>query len=903
MKAPLELRCEYAVNPLGVDVAQPRLTWLLESDRRGQMQSAYQVLVASSEEKLNAGVGDKWDSGKVTSNRSVNGAYEGCPLASGEKCWWQVRVWDADGKPSTYSEPATFEMGLLNSSNWEGRWIGADKGIPSPLLRREFELVRQIKQARLYISGLGWYDLYLNGRRVGDHVLDPATTDYHKRILYATYNVTDLLAKGPNAVGVVLGNGWYCEPGMDEWEYGNWQYGDSPRLRMQMNVEFVDGSATSIATDGTWRASSGPIIRNDIYGGETYDARLEKPGWDAPGYDDAGWAPAAMKGSPGGRMVSQLMPPIKVNRTIEPVKLTNPQPGVCLYDMGQLFGGWVRLRVKGPAGTKVTIKYSARVFEDRGLIDKRRYPEPKETDYYILKGDPEGEVYEPAFTFHPVRYVQIEGYPGRPTLKDLEGRVVHSAVDMSGDFECSNPLLNQIHRNVVWTLTNELFGIPVDCLHREHWAWVDPATVAGTLYPRKYMPLFWTKWLDDIKDAQRDDGAVPDVTPSYAGDRSDPAWGANYTILVWYLHQYYDDDRILAEHYDGMKRWLAYVASIADGHIVLKGHYGDHMLPGSSAGKEEFISSETPPPLVWTGYYYRDALIVSQVADLLGKTDEGRHYARLAQDIKNAFNNKWLNKDTSQYATGSQTANVFPLALGIVPKADQDGLVRSIIEDIVVERRGHLHTGNTGTTCMIDTLTKQGYGETMYEVAAKTTYPGWGYMVRQGATTIWEAWGGHDNLASAAESMIMWATIDEFFYNDLAGIKGPDYYGPGYMTPGFRQIHIEPHVLGDLTHARATIKTVRGTVSSSWKRTEDSLTLDVAVPAGCRAKVSVPKIGLTDATVTEGGKTILKDGGYASGVEGITDGDETTEFVTFDVGSGSYCFELSGMPANVTKVP
>jgi len=891
---PLELKCEYASSPLGVDVAQPRLSWVLQSSQRGQMQSAYQILVASSEEKLQANVGDKWDSGKVGSDRSVNIAYQGKALASRERCWWKVRVWDKDGKASEYSKPAMFEMGLLKQNDWRGEWIGAGgkegkatgaATSSAPLLRKEFAVVKKVERATAFVSGLGWYELYVNGRKVGDHVLDPATSDYHKRTLYVAYDVTDRLHQGANAVGVMLGNGWYCDPARKK-------YGDSPRLLLQMHVEFTDGTSMNVKTDQTWKTVSGPITRNDLYGGETYDARLEKPGWTSAGYDDAGWVAAEIKDSPGGKLQSQLMPPIKVNQTIKPVKFTNPKPGVYVYDMGQLFGGWARLRVKGPKGTKVTIKYSARIFKDSGLVDKRRHPAPQETDHYILKGDPQGEVYEPRFTYHPVRFVQIEGYPGKLTREDLDGRVVYSAVDMSGDFECSDPLLNRIHQNVVWTLTNELFGIPLDCLHREHWAWTDPATVAGTLYPRKHMPLFWTKWLDDIADAQLPSGAVPDVTPSYPGSRSDPAWGGNYPILVWYLHQYYADNRILEQHYAGMKKWIDYLSSIADNHLITKGHYGDHMLPGESPGKEEFISSETPRPLVWTGYYCRGAAIVSQAARLLGKKDDAERYARLAEQIKIAMNNKWLDKETNQYATGSQTANLFPLTLGIVPEANQEGVLTNVIRDIVQRRGGHLRTGNTGTTCMIDTLTARGHGKVMYQVATKPTYPGWGYMVKQGATTIWEVWG----LANGAESMIMWATIDEFFYRDLAGIPGPDYHGPGYTAPGFRQMHIRPHVLGGLKHARASIRTVRGMVSSGWKKSGNSLVLEVTLPPGPPAKVSVPTMGLENVVISERSKTVWKDGSYVAGVAGITGAVQSADYITLNVGSGSYRFKLTGTP-------
>ncbi|MHC4178857.1 MAG: family 78 glycoside hydrolase catalytic domain, partial [Planctomycetota bacterium] len=931
---PSELTCEYAVNPLGVDAARPRFGWVLQSPQRDQMQSAYQVLVAGNEEKLLAGVGDKWDSGKVDSDRSVNVAYRGKALASGEKCYWKVRVWDKHGRPRAptrgvgrWSKPGSFEMGLLKQSDWKGRWIGigpgsltyvagrlgkavqldgegetikiphsaklkpaaqitisawikptectdawreiyrkedanarhllaigktdglwglwcglgvggkyVERGAPlakklltagqwhlvaatydgtsirffadgrqvgsapvsgpldtagsspayigsssasteffpggiddvriydralspeqirelakggdpsrwgvcadaipahpsgpdhlvgwwkldgnltnsaggkdavavavgaspsaSPLLRNEFTVTKDVRRARVYISGIGFSELYLNGRKVSDRVLDPAATDYDKRVLYVTHDVTGRLRKGRNALGVMLGNGWYCEP-------GRLRYGDSPRVLLQMQIEHVDGSTASVTSDPTWKTIDGPVRRNDFWNGEVYDARLERPGWAKPGYDDSTWAAAAVKQPPGGFMQSQLMPAIKVNQTLRPVKLTNPKPGVYVYDLGQLFGGWARLRMRGPAGTSVAIRYSAHVSPESGLIDQGRYRGGGATDHYTLRGDGL-EIYEPRFTYHPVRYVQIEGYPGEMTIDDLQGRVTYSDVDLSSRFECSNPVVNRIHQNVRWTLTNGLFGMPLDCLYREHWAWTDPATITGSLYPRKHMPLFWTKWLEDIAHAQRPDGNVPTICPSYpSSPHFDPAWGGNYPALVWYLYQYLDDERMLRRHYTGMRRCVDYHTSIAEDHIITRGRYGDHLLPGRSPGEEQFISQETPPPLVWTGYYYRGALVVSRAARLLGKTEDAKHYAELAERIKRAFNRKWLNRETCQYATGSQTANRLPRALRIAPRDQRSGVLENVVDSIAREYDGHLHTGNTGTTCMIDTL-------------------------------------------------------------------------------------------------------------------------------------------------------------------------------------------------------
>ena len=889
------LTCEYAVDPLGVDTSQPRFSWILESAERGVAQSAYRILVASSQEKLAATEGDKWDSGKVESAESVNISYEGADLSSGERCYWMVKVWpaagdedkDNGGAESDWSEPATFEMGLLDESDWSGMWIGTARGVPAPLLRKTFELPSPVRRARLYVSGIGWSETYLNGAKVSDRVLDPAASEYGKSVCYVVHDVTWRLREGANAIGLWLGNGWYSEP-----EFPN-RYGDCPRVLVQLNVELENGETTSIASDESWETSGSCIIQNDFWHGEIYDARLESPGWNDVGFDESAWNAAEVKDAPGGVLRSQLMAPIRVVSVRKPVRMTEPKPNVYVYHFDQLFGGWVRLRIRGHAGTKVTIKYSARLNEETGLVDKHRHEPPKATDYYILRGDPDGEAYEPRFTYHPVNYIQIDGTPAELTIDDLDGCIVHTDEDLSGDFVCANDLVNKIHRNVGWTLTNGLFGMPLDCLHREHWAWTDPATITGSLYPRKHMPLFWTKWLQDIADSQGEDGAVPQIAPAYHGPGFDAAWGGNYPPLVWYLYRYFGDEGMLRQHYEGMKRCTDHMVSVAEDFIITRGLYGDHMLPGAEPGKEEFVSSVTPPPLVWTGYFYRAAHVVSQAAEVLGKGDDARRYGDLAVQIAEAFNAKWLDSSAHEYANGSQTANAFALALSIVPDSDREGVVESLIQSITEQHDNHHHTGNTGTTCLIDMLTALGHGEVMWKIATNTTYPGWGYMVEQGATTIWESWSLKFDWGEA-ESMIMWATIDEFFYNDLAGIKGPDYYGVEPTTPGFREIRIAPFVPDDLANAKASIQTVRGIVSSAWQRTDKGIRLEVQIPVNSTAKISVPKLGQQEVTVTERGEAVWRTGAFAKGVAGVTGAIDTGESVTFQVGSGSYAFELTG---------
>ena len=902
MILPSELWCEYAVDPIGIDVLEPRFSWVLSASRRGQVQSAYRILVASSEEVLAGDVADKWDSGVIASDASVNVPYAGVALASGERCCWKVRVWDGQGAASTYSATATFEMGLLHPGDWSGIWIGAESDLAAPLLRREFTLEQPVAKARLYLCGLGLYELSINGSRVGDRVLDPALTDYRERVPYVSYDVTHHLRPGRNVVGVMLGNGWYR--GLKQQRH---RFADDLQLLLQLNVTYADGTATNVVSDTTWQAAGGPITHNSLQQGEVYDARLEVPGWDAPGYDAAGWNHAQAMQPPPGALFSQLMPAMKVVETRPPVRLTTPRAATHVYDFGQLFGGWIGIRLKGPAGTHVTIKHSSRLRPD-GTIDDAAYPGPHEADTYIMRGDPGGETYAPRFTFHPVHYVQITGLPRPPDLADVAGKVVHTAVDLSGEFACSNELLNRIHRNVTWTMRNALKGFPMDCLHREPLGYNEPASVSSMLYTRQHMPLFWSKWLDDIKAAQRADGSLSDWAPELPGSNRehDAAQAGNYPPLVWYLYQYYEDERILAGHYPVMRAWVDYLGTIAEDGLITTGWLGDHMLPGPAPGWEEYVAEETPPPLIWTGYYYRGAVVVARAAEVLGKREAAARYAALAEAIKGAFNAAFFDVGTGNYATGSQTANALALALGVVPEERRGYVLRSLRQAIMETHDGHIHTGHAGTTSVIEVLTRHGGAggaETLFALATATTYPGWGYMVSQGATTIWECWGrdwapGHKPRATShrADSMMMWGCIDKFFFCGLAGLDEPGFHGSDTMAPGFREFRIAPHVAGDVTWASARIKTVRGVVASSWKLADHALAIAARIPVNSRATVVIPKLGWDSVTVSEQGRPVFRHGSVTGTVAGVLGGFETSTHVALRVGSGAYSFTvISGL--------
>ena len=888
VKVPTNLLCEYTSNPLGIDVTSSRLSWVLNHSERGQLQSAYQVLIAQRQANLDTEDGDKWDSGKVASEKSINVPYEGGPLESGKTYYWKVRVWDKDGKVSPWSKVATFEMGLLNPDDWRGGWIegkgygestcsdpvhGITKIPYGYLLRKEFSINKGMARARVYVSGLGYYELRINGDKVGDSVLDPGWTDYKKRVLYSTYDVTKHLRKGKNAIGIMLGNGRYIKA------YG---YG-SPKVILQLNVEFTDGTCQDIITDETWKTGQSPILSNDIYNGETYDARLERRGWGVAGYDDSDWDEVRIGDEPGGKLVSQAnLPPIKATKIIQPLKIANPQPDVYIYDFGQNFTGWVRLRVSGPRGTMVNLKY-AELLHENGMINPVPNRGAKATDTYILKGEGQ-EVYEPRFTYHGFRYVEATGFPGTPTLETIEGRVVHSAVEPVGGFISSNSLINSIHKNVLWGQLSNLMSVPTDCPQRdERMGWMGDAQLSAEEAIYNFdMAGFYTKWVEDISDSQAEDGSVPDVVPPYWSKYpADPAWGTAWVVIPWYLYQYYGDKRVLEQNYSGMKKWVDFLTGQTRDHILSYGEIGDWCPPG------HIKPVDTPGEVTSTWYYYHDTLILSKIAGILEKSADAKKYSQLSSKIKEAFNKKFFKDD--RYATDNQTCNILPLFLGMVPEDKKQAVLKNLIDDIVVLHNNHLNTGIVGTRYILNVLTKYGQANLAYKLVTQTTYPGWGYMIREGATTLWERWeylaGGGMN----SHNHIMFGSVDAWLYKVLAGIN----IDPA--SPGFGKIIIKPFIVGDLKYVNASVKTIRGMVSSSWTRQDKSLVLDVTFPVNSQAKVHIPKMGLKKVIVKERGKTVWENGSYLQGIAGITGGSEDEDYVTFNVGSGLYSFEVSGL--------
>ncbi|MGA3018164.1 MAG: family 78 glycoside hydrolase catalytic domain [Bryobacteraceae bacterium] len=852
---PTALRCEYMVNPVGIDVASPRLYWVPAHTERGARQTAYQVLVGTTPGAAQAG---QWDSGKVASAGAVHIAYGGKALESGRTYYWKVRYWDQADQPSAYSPVATFETALLSSADWQAQWVTGGN-----VLRREFTLAAAPVRARAYVAGIGYYELRLNGGKVGDHVLDPGYTPFDKRVLYVTYDITSQLRAGANAVGLMLGEGWYR----------------ARAARLQLEIDLPGGRRVRISTDASWKTAQGPILADSIYNGETYDATRELTGWDSPGYDDRQWKPVSPDETPHGVLSAQMMPPIRVVANLPARKMTSPRQGVYVFDMGQNFSGWTRLRVRGPAGTRVVMRHSELLYED-GTLNVENLRAAKATDTYVLRGDADGETWEPHFTYHGFRYVELTGYPGTPRLDSVMGREVHTDVRPAGSFAASKPLLNQLQQNIVWGVKSNLHSIPTDCDQRdERMGWMADAHLAAETAMLNFdMAAFYTNFLRSIRDDQDEDGSLPDTVPrGRLKPPADPAWGSAYPLLLKYMWEQYGDRRIVEQHFEGIRRWAEFLHTKADADgIVSFVKYGD-WVP----------TERTPGDLVSTAYYYLSVDTVARMAEVLGKSPEAAQYRTLADSVAAGFQKRFYRADSHSYANGSQTANTLPLFFGITPSADRGSVQNSLNSDIVYSRNTHLSTGILGTKYLLPLLSQEGRPDLAYDLATQTTYPSWGYMIEKGATTIWELWQDVEGPSMNSHNHAMFGSVGAWFYTSLAGI----HVDPQY--PGYERIRIQPEMVRDLHYASASIDTVRGRVASAWQREPGRTRLEVTVPPGSTAEIYVPAFGNADVTVEEGGHAVWKGRAFVAGAPGVEGARAAGEDVVIKVASGTYVFEVN----------
>ena len=1030
---PARLRCEYQQNPGGLDVSKPRLSWWLTDARRGAKQTAYRVLVASSPEKLSTGTGDLWDSGKVESDKSTHVPYGGNALVSRQLCFWKVQIWDAAGKPSGWSQPASWEMALLNAGDWKSQWITvaskvgtkafalspwywhptlqgdnknaffvADVVVPanrkleraeialtadnaydlyvngnrvgsngtwedveryaggkaalrpgknrlavkvanadgpagltmgvelvwedgkrdvvrpdnwlcsdkpardwekpafvpprcwvkakgvgkfgakpwgdlmqvrdaprrSQMMRGEFTLPAKVAKARVYVTGLGMYELWMNGKRAGKDVFTPGWTQYEKRIQYQVYDVADLLKQGRNAVGALLGNGWWSSGLGWKGASRHAKPDENLRLLMQLEVTCDDGSKHIFTTGPGWRASDSPITEDTLYHGEAYDARLEQRGWNEPAFDDSAWPPVVVAEGQMEKLCAQRGPALRVTEELKAKKITEIKPGVYVLDFGQNHSGRPRLTVRAPAGTTIRMTH-AEYLKDDSTLQQDNYRTARVTDSYTCKGGGV-EVYEPTFTYRGFRYMQVTGLPAKPDAGTIVSRVLYTAPPWAGTFECSDPLMGRILENVRWGQVSNMHSVPTDCPQRdERLGWMgDAQAFAPMSIWNMDMALFYTKWMRDILQAQQPDGSVPGVCPTVGGWVVGPgrsAWADAITIIPWYVYLYYGDETILAENYEGNQRWVAFIRSKLN---------KDGLYEQSTWGDWVPVV-KTPDKPIAAMYGHWSTKLLGAMAGILGKDAEAGQYAELAETQRTAFNRKHLNRETKSYFTGTQTANILPLAFGMVDGPNRQAVADNIAAD-VKKHGGHHTTGFLGTPFVLPILAEYGHAEAAYGILNTKEYPSLGYMIEKGATTIWERWNS-DKMGPGMNSRNHFAfgSQAQWLYEGLAGLN------PDPKQPGFKHVVIKPHVVGDLKWVRASYPCMYGRLSIEWRRGGGTLAVDLVVPPNTTATLHLPATGA--GAVRESGKP-------ANGADGVRVVKTEGGRVVCEIEAGTYVF-------------
>ncbi len=895
------LRCEYLKNPLGIDVTRPRLSWELIANGgwhsampRGVKQIAYQVLVASSPELLKKDRGDLWDSGKVKSDQSANVEYAGKALGSRQGCWWRVRAWSQDGKRTAWSDAARWSMGLLTREDWTGKWIGLDGGeetaaseehrrLPARQLRREFQVEKKIKRATAYVCGLGFFELYLNGRRVSDHVMDPALSNYGKRDLYVTFDVTEYLKDGANAVGVILGNGRFFAPRINV-PFPTPTFG-YPKLLLQMSVEYQDGSVAEIVTDGSWKiTANGPVRANNEFDGEEYDARLEMPGWNEAGFNDKDWQPAQLVKPPGGQLLAQMLEPMRVTEVLKPVALTNPKPGVYLVDFGQNLYGAVRLKVHGPAGTRVRLRTSFTRKPD-GAIKMEDNRSARSTDIYVLRGGGE-EVWSPRFRGQGTHYAEVTGWPGVPVADDFELLVIHTDMEKAGDFACSNDLLNRIYANVVRSARMQERSVPLDPDRDERQAWLGhPAKTSESEGYLFNVAPFYLNFLAETRAGQRADGNLSDggsVWDMYSGN---PIWPSVVTILPDWACQFYGDRCFVEQNYEMAKKWVLFQQQHNLGPDFTSkdgGGYGDWVDAASMDGRGP-DSGSTSRPLMNTAYFYHNCRILARMAALLGRAEDAANFSSLAEKIRAGFNMRFFDSKSATYESQTQCSYALPLAFGLVPAGLHDAVVSNFVAQIMVKDHGHTTVGLTGMQWYMQVLTDIGHPEVAYAVATCTNRPSWGYMLSKGGSSVWERWDQdtRDPGMNGESQMILAGNLVAWMYQTLAGIN----YDPA--QPGFTHIILRPRPVGDLRFVKAWHKCSYGLISSNWKREAGQFTLEATIPPNTTATIYLP--ATNPARVLESGQPASKS--KALQFLRMEDGN-----AMYEAGSGHYSFCSTMLP-------
>lgn len=839
------MRTEYFAEPLGLDTQSPRFTWEMESPRKGFLQESFRLMVASSPELLEKGAPDIWTSGKVksTDNRSFLKT-EGI-LKPHSRYFWRVEVWEKSGK-KTLSPVASFETAKLNPLDWSGKWISDNfnqEFRKSPMFRKGFVIGKEIKQARAYVCGLGYTILFINGKKVGDHWLDPGYTHFDKQVLYATYDITAQLRAGDNAVAAVLGNGWYNIQSLAVWGFHNSRWRDRPRILCEIRIVYADGTVEVIATDDSWKTNTGPYLFNNLYSGDVYDARLEKPGWNDIGYDDRNWTSASLVDSPAPRIASQQMPPIRITEEVKPVSMKSFPDNIHVFSFDKNMAGVCRLRVKGEKGTRIEIRHGELLHPDgrlnQGNIDvyfqreKNGMPwhqdpaETFQTDVYYMKGDGTFEEFTPSFTYHGFQYVEIQSSkPVEVSRESLTGLFLNTDVQSAGSFSCSNEVLNKLAAASRRSYLSNLHSIPTDCPQREKNGWTADGYISMELGLLNFDGItLYEKWLRDFADNQREGGEISGIIPSSGWGYADwigPVWDAGMFIIPYNLYLYYGDKRAIEEIYPVCEKYLKYLQTReTDGKLT----YG--------IGDWVFYKAKTPTDFTSTAFYRLDNVYMTRFSEILGK--DPSPYRKKADELKKLINDTWYNPETSIYANGTQAAQAVALALGLVDNPDEQ---QKIAENLVKMIRGNNHQldfGMLGSKFVPAILTKFGYAEDAYEMITKETAPSWGNWISMGLTTLPETWMLDKNFKDASLNHVFLGDITAWMTKTIAGINFDE------NQPGFRHVILRPHFLKDLSWAKGDYNSVNGKITSEWHREAGKIKLTVSVPANTTATLYTNK--------------------------------------------------------------
>ncbi|HUX96182.1 MAG TPA: family 78 glycoside hydrolase catalytic domain [Bacteroidales bacterium] len=879
-----QIKCNGVENPIGTDRI-PEFNWILTSEKRGQEQTAYQIVVSSNKKTSLKGKGDLWDSEKKLSPNNAWIKYDGKDLIPGKEYFWSVRAWDNQDKPSGWGSPGSFITGLFEPSDWSGaKWIGyedipdsllivpgvhgngdnlrniAVKRTVIPCFRKDFSPSKKIKKAYVFISGLGHYELYINGNKTGDRFLSPGWTDYRKTCLYNTYDVTEYLTDGQNTISTIVGNGFY-NINRERYRKLVISYG-APKMILKLLICYDDGSSESVISDETWKTSPSPITFSSIYGGEDYDARMEQDGWNEPGFDDHSWKSVIISREPSADLRPERDYPVKVMERISPESVTPKKDSLYIYDFGQNASGIIRLAVQGKKGEKIILRPGELLDED-SLVTQQATGKPYIFSY-ILKGENE-EVWIPKFTYYGFRYLQAEGAvpfgatnPGKPVIKEIEMLHTRNSSPEDGSFECSNELFNKIYELINWAIRSNLSSVVTDCPHREKLGWLEQTHLMGNSIRYIYdIHNLYDKVIDDMIEAQLENGLVPDIAPEYvpfvAGFRDSPEWGSACVILPWYMYEWYGDIDVLKKAYPMAKRYVDYLSGMAEYNILSHG-LGDWYDLGPQFPGEAQL---TPKKLTATSIYYHDITLLAKMAELNGGKKDADFYKNLGKQVRNAFNNEFLNPTEKVYSTGSQTAYSMPLYFGMVDDSIKNKVVGNLVRSIN-ENNKELTAGDIGYRYLLRVLEQEGHSQLIFDMNSKNDVPGYGFQLAKGATALTESWAA---LKYVSNNHLMLGHIMEWFYSGVAGIRQDT------GSAGYKNIRIAPEFIGDITHANACINTIHGMIRSSWVIKDDTLTMKISIPVSCKAIVEIPqsdpsKISESDIQIT-GSKDIkiLKDKG------------------------------------------